>query len=173
MMAIRDLTGQRFHRLAVIQREGSASDGKAMWRVLCDCGMQKIVIGRNLTTGNTTSCGCFNKEVITSQMMGRQYGLRHGHGRRGKNRTPTYQSWSCMIQRCMNPNQEHYPLYGAKGITVCERWLTFENFLADMGERPPGTTLSRFGDTGNYEPGNCAWHTWSQQRCEAKMKAAA
>lgn len=67
-----------------------------------------------------------------------------------------------MLQRCANPNNASYPEYGGLGVKVCERWMTFAKFLEDMGERPEGTTLSRFGDAGNYEPGNCAWHTWAQ-----------
>lgn len=95
--------------------------------------------------------------------------LRHGHtaGRAsGRNPSPTYQSWCAMITRCTNPNQAAYKRYGAAGVTICERWRqSFDNFLADMGERPPGRTLDRYPDkNGNYEPGNCRWATWPEQR---------
>ena len=71
--------------------------------------------------------------------------------------SPTYNSWQCMKKRCLNPKATKYHRYGGRGVQVCERWLTFENFLADMGERPEGTTLGRHGDKGDYEPGNCSW----------------
>lgn len=75
----------------------------------------------------------------------------------GMYKTPTYNSWNNMVQRCTNPNRDEYAYYGGRGITVCERWLKFENFLADMGERPEGLSLDRIDSNGNYEPGNCRW----------------
>lgn len=85
------------------------------------------------------------------------------HGMRG---TPAYYSWCSAIARCHNPASKDFPSYGARGITVCERWrASFENFAADMGERPAGTTLDRFPrNDGNYEPGNCRWATRSEQQ---------
>lgn len=81
----------------------------------------------------------------------------------GKHRTPTYRSWEGMKQRCRNPKATGYARYGGAGISVCERWLKFENFLADMGERPEGTTLDRIDSSGDYEPGNCRWADRSAQ----------
>ena len=79
-----------------------------------------------------------------------------------------------MIERCENPKNSRYPDWGGRGIKVCERWRSsYENFLADMGERPEGTTLGRFGDVGNYEPSNCEWQTKREQNIEKQLKRAA
>jgi len=93
----------------------------------------------------------------------------HGHARRG-HKSSEYSSWNNMLQRCINSNNKDYAQYGGAGVEVCRRWLKLVNFLADMGPRPANTSLSRFGDMGNYVPSNCAWHTPKQQRAEAQKK---
>jgi hypothetical protein len=97
--------------------------------------------------------------------------VTHGHGSVKEGRTPTYTSWENMIQRCTNPNSRVWKYYGGRGITVCERWREFKNFLADMGERPEGMTLDRINNDGNYEPGNVRWTDWETQNTNRRRSA--
>jgi len=88
--------------------------------------------------------------------------ITHGHTCNGV-KSHTYKVWRSMMQRCYRKKEKAYPRYGGKGITVCERWHSFANFLSDMGETPDGLTLDRIDGFGNYEPSNCRWATTSQQ----------
>ncbi len=87
-----------------------------------------------------------------------------------KNVTPTYVSWYGMLSRCRNSKSDNYPRYGGRGITVCERWLSFESFLIDMGERPEGLTIDRIDPDENYEPNNCRWATAAEQRANWRKR---
>lgn len=88
--------------------------------------------------------------------------IRHGHTVGGR-KSPTYGSWLAMKSRCHNPHDEGYKLYSGKGIKVCKRWMKFENFLEDMGERPKGLTLERKNNDEGYKPSNCKWATPKEQ----------
>lgn len=158
------LVGKTFGRLTAI-RPVEIRNHIIYWLCRCECSKEAVVASRSLRSGNTKSCGCLNREKAAERFRT----TRVTHGFSG---SPTYHSWCAMKQRCTYKNHEHYHLYGGVGVKVCDRWKRFENFLADMGERPEGKTLGRINDVGNYEPGNCEWQSLSEQRHHQKNKQA-
>jgi hypothetical protein len=155
MVAIRDLTGQRFSRLTVISLDPERTPaGKARWLCRCDCGTELVVTGGNLRSGNSESCGCYCRELVAA--------VNKTHGMSG---TKEFGIWLTMNQRCTNPAVMHYDRYGGRGITVCDRWKnSFEAFYKDMGPRPTTRhTIERRDNNKGYEPGNCYWATYAEQ----------
>jgi hypothetical protein len=168
MASFKDLASQRFGRLVAREFVGRTKSGVALWRCDCDCGSTTTVQGPALVRGNTQSCECLHKEKLLASRT------RHGLAAADAPKSRTYNSWNAMRRRCQQLSYCHYAGYGGRGIKVCERWLGehgFENFLADMGERPEGKTLDRYpNNDGNYEPLNCRWATAKEQRNNQERK---
>jgi len=146
------MTGEKHGRLVVVSRAENrvkpSGQKRTFWNCRCECGSDVAVASDFLKRGLTKSCGCYNRDAARSRR------LTHG-----QSRTDTYNVWNTMHSRCENPKVQNYPRYGGRGIKVCERWASYVNFIADMGERPEGGTIERKNNDGNYEPGNCVWAT--------------
>lgn len=140
---------RRFGKLVVVCRHKTNPD---LFGCLCDCDEFLYVSYRDLTGGRKHTCGCYEKII------------HYGTVRDGSELSKTYRSWEAMKYRCLNPNSKDYVNYGGRGITVCDRWMKFENFLEDMDERPEGTTLGRLNNNGPYCKENCRWETPEEQQ---------
>lgn len=152
-----DMTGKEYGNLTVIGKAKSDRYG-AYWMCKCNCGNITTVRGSHLRQGRTISCGCKQGNHVAV--------VKHGHAMgKDKKASPEYYTWLAMMARCKNPKTKHYRLYGGRGISVCERWIMFENFLSDMGLRPSSKySLDRYPNKdGNYQPDNCRWATIKEQ----------
>lgn len=157
-----DLAGQQFNRLTVIERAGYRGKN-IVWLCRCECGNQTKVTGTHLKTGHTKSCGCLVVEV--SRENGKS---RATHGMK---RTRLYHVWRDIKIRCFNHNSSNFPIYGGRGITMCEEWRSsfesFRNWAVANGyddNAPFGQcTIDRIDVNGNYEPTNCRWITNEKQ----------
>jgi len=138
-----DLKGQSFGRLMAIKMVARSKRGDVMWECVCDCGNTVVINGFYLRNGDTKSCGCINH---------------------GMSNSPEYETWGQMLGRCNNKNNEHYPNYGGRGITVCEQWYKFDNFFKDMGNRPSlNYSIDRIDNDKGYFKSNCRWGTATEQ----------
>lgn len=161
MPAKLDLTGARFGRYVALSFAGTRLK-QSYWLCRCDCGTERAVMLGALRSGNTTSCGCYRDEVTSARTR------NHGRSLIGD---PTYRAWKAMRNRC-RPSHKDHACYFDRGIAVCERWNLFDNFLADMGDRPDeGLTLDRINNDGNYEPGNTRWTTRKVQGNNRRPKS--
>lgn len=146
------LVGKTFGRLTVLARDGSVK-GHSKWLCRCACGTEYRVLAVNLIHGRTRSCGCYFRET-----RGRA-ARRHG-----QSNTREHNIWCGVRRRCLDPRHKTFAHYGAKGVTVCDRWRdSFAAFILDMGPAPPGTSIDRIDNAKGYEPGNCRWATIFEQ----------
>ncbi len=158
-----DRTGKRFGRLTVLSISNRASRvplRPTKWTCQCDCGGVVEVASGKLSSGHTQSCGCLHREALLAA------NTKHGQSVRsnGEKVTKEYNTWGLMMKRCSNKTSVDYPDYGGRGIFVCERWHTFENFFSDMGKAPTlKHSIDRRNNDGPYAPENCYWATQKEQ----------
>lgn len=169
MSKVKDLTGQRFGRLIVIEQHGSTEPNKygsryALWYCKCDCGNTCEVPSSNLGK-RTNSCGCLAKEHLAEMSKGN---VTHGMAK-----THLYRCYHHMLRRCYQTNSDHYHMYGGRGITVCEEWRSgFEAFRdwAFKNGYQEELSLDRIDVNGNYEPSNCRWIN-AKDQCHNKRQS--
>ena len=152
--SFKNLTGQRFGRLTVVEYAGNAGKNQ-QWKCECDCGSVLTARGPRLKSGRTKSCGCLQRDGARSLM--RTHGMRY---------TPEYAIWRGIKKRCHNPLAADFSRYGGRGVTVCQEWQSsFAAFFAHVGSRPsPSHQIDRIDNERGYEPGNVRWATPSENQ---------
>lgn len=155
-----DIKGKVFGRLTVLEEAGKNKGGDLKWLCLCECGNKKAILGYNIKSGHTKSCGCITKERLKEKNT--TYGLS-SH--------PLYNTWKGMQARCLNPSTPKYKYYGGRGVTVCEKWLDINNFIKDMyPSYKKGLQLDRIDNDKGYSKDNCRWVTRQQNNSNTRPR---
>jgi hypothetical protein len=154
-----DLTGHVYGRLTVLSRAENTARNQAQWNCLCQCKNIAVVSSISLKTGHSSSCGCYRKELRSTQG--------------GGSGTKEHNSWKSMVSRCTRKADKDYCRYGAAGVTVCTEWLSdFQAFLFHIGPKPTDRhSIDRIDNTKGYEPGNVRWATSIEQSANRKNTA--
>lgn len=163
--------GDKYGRWEVIDK--AEFDAKRrLWHCRCECGTKRLIMDSQLKNGESQSCGCLRRDKCRN--------LNYSHGHTSSDQcanihscTRTYSTWSAMKTRCNNPKHKRFHYYGGRGITYCDKWESFEGFLADMGERPQGKSLDRIDVNGCYCKDNCRWATDIEQANNKRLSLAA
>ena len=181
-MAVRrkDLIGQKFGRLTVLEDTGKRKKGRIVWLCRCDCGRETNVMGDNLSRGHTQSCGCLQAEAASRNIKEFRVqceriklpSYKHGDAPRG-NLSRLYRIWAGMKSRCRDANNVSYNYYGQRNIGVCSKWandyLAFKNWSLANGYQD-NLVIHRIDRNGNYDPNNCRWITKSENSKNAQKE---
>lgn len=150
-----DLVGRRFGKWEVLRRSTSRPT-PTKWVCRCECGTVRDVVGASLTRGVSKCCGCDRANLAAT--------LKSRSTTHGRTNTPEWRAWNGMLARCYTPSHTSFHLYGGRNVQVCERWRqSFDNFFADLGERPAGCSLGRIDNARDYSPENVRWETDREQ----------
>ena len=162
MPPVKDLRGQRFGRLTVIERAPNAANGAIRWKSRCDCGNDTISWKKTLLDGRAQSCGCLHREIVQENSR--------KHGKCG---TQVWKAWQNMLNRAARPTRERErKYYTSRGIAVWPEWVeSFQAFYDEVGDPPgPGLTLDRIDNNRGYEPGNIRWATRKEQIANSRSR---